>query len=258
MTFPLQYTATALAAGAGLLLWIVEGAMPFFRDRTSRGRHAVLNLGLAATNLLIILPIDLVTVLILGNMKPVIPSLSSLVPGGLTRTLAILLLLDLWMYLWHRLNHETPLLWRFHSVHHSDPQLDVTSAWRFHPGEIALSGVLRLPVLLLIGAGPEELVLYNLLMTPVIEFHHSNVRLPEATDRLLRTLLPTPLMHRIHHSILRNEHDSNYGALLSVWDRLFGTLHLAGVEPSKPLGLNGESGFERQRLGALLSKPFSH
>jgi len=256
MPSPLQPSATGLIASTALLLWIAEGIMPFFGGRKGRGRHASVNLGLAATNLLLILPADFATVAILEQSRPLFPGLRMFFPAGLAQTAAILLLLDLWMYLWHRMNHELPLLWRFHAVHHSDNRLDVTSAWRFHPAEIALSGLIRLPVLLLIGAEARDLVLYTLLMTPVIEFHHSNVRIPDAADRMLRLALPTPLLHRIHHSTHRAEHDSNYGAMLSVWDRLFGTLLVIGVDDSKALGLPGESLPERQRLPYLFTRPF--
>lgn len=256
MTLPLQSTATMMAVGTGALLWIAEGILPFFRVRSSRGRHAFVNLGLAATNLLIILPADIATAAILEQTGATFSGLRGYLPDGAPGTIAILLLLDLWLYLWHRMNHEIPMFWRFHAVHHSDAELDVTSAWRFHPGEILLSELLRLPFLVLTGAGIRELIIYNLLMNPVIQFHHSNVRLPERYDRILRTVIPTPLLHRLHHSTIRSEHDNNYGALLSIWDRLLGTLLIGPVEPTKALGLEGTSGPDWQKWSNLIQKPF--
>src|SRR5256885_17251711 len=101
-------------------------------------------------------------------------------------TLLAILLLDGGMYLWHRANHRLPLLWRFHRVHHSDPALDVTSAVRFHTGEILISSVLRLALIPLLGVSLWQILLYEALLLPVIQFHHSNVRLPERLDRWLR------------------------------------------------------------------------
>jgi sterol desaturase/sphingolipid hydroxylase (fatty acid hydroxylase superfamily) len=256
MTFPFQSAATGMTACAGILLWISEGILPFFQGRRSRGSHAALNLGMAAVNLTIILPAGIATTSIIDGLHPVYAGIGALRLGPLTESLIVLLLLDLWMYLWHRINHELPFLWRFHAVHHSDGQLDVTSAWRFHPGEILFSELLRVPFLILVGASAWEILLYNLLMTPVIQFHHSNIRVNGTLDRLLRTVIPTPLLHRIHHSTRRSEHDSNYGAMLSIWDRLFGTLIIRPVAPSTPIGLEGESTPERQNLATLMKRPF--
>ena len=256
MPLPLQSTSALVTAGTGILLWIAEGVLPFFRGRVARAAHAAGNLGIAATNLIIILPSGIATSAILQRTGSLYSGLHGTGLGTMNESIIIILLLDLWMYLWHRLNHEAPLFWRFHSVHHSDCQLDVTSAWRFHPGEILFSELFRLPFLVLIGAGTTELLLYNLLMTPVIEFHHSNIRVPELMDRTLRAIIPTPLLHRIHHSPLRREHDTNFGAMLSLWDRLFGTLLVKPLFPTTPIGLEGESAPEMQRFGSLLKKPF--
>ena len=257
MSIPFQAVSTGVTVAIGLLLWSLEGVIPFFRGRMSRGSHAAINLSLAACSLLVILPVDMATVASLETIGHRFTGIGGLLPKGAPRSLPILLLLDLWLYLWHRLNHEAPLFWRFHSVHHSDGQLDITSAWRFHPGEILFSGLFRLPILILIGAGAMDLLLYNLLMTPVIQFHHSNIRFGAEADRLLRLLIPTPLLHRIHHSPARIEHDSNYGAMLSIWDRLFGTLTVKNPTSSPPYGLDGERDPEQQHLWPLMKRPFS-
>jgi sterol desaturase/sphingolipid hydroxylase (fatty acid hydroxylase superfamily) len=110
--------------------------------------------------------------------------------------------------------------------------------------------------MLFAGIRIEELLLYSILMTPVIELHHSNIRLPETADRILRTLIPTPLLHRIHHSVVEKEHDSNYGSMLSVWDRIFGSFRTGPVTPVTPLGLPDDSGTGTHSLGTLLGRPF--
>lgn len=252
----LQVLSYVTTITGGLLLWFLEGAVPFFSGRKSRGKHAAVNLSIAGVNLLILLPTGVVMALVLEQSKTVWLGARALELPIFLETILIILLIDLWMYIWHRLNHEVDFLWRFHSVHHSDPSLDVTTAWRFHYVEIILSEILRLPVFILIGAGIQDLLIYSMLMTPVIEFHHSNVSIPSSADRFLRTVIPSPLMHRIHHSVTRSEHDSNYGSMLSFWDRLFRSFRLKKDIKNMAIGLSNESAPEQQRLSALLTRPF--
>ncbi len=252
----LQALSYITTAAGGLLLWLLEGVVPFFRGRQSRGKHAGINLSIAGINLLILLPAGVVMAFVLQQSKTVWAGVRALELPSILETILIILLIDLWMYVWHRLNHEIDFLWRFHSVHHSDPSLDVTTAWRFHYVEIIFSELLRLPVFILIGANIQDLLLYSMLMTPVIEFHHSNVNISSAADRLLRTVIPSPLMHRIHHSVIRSEHDSNYGSMLSLWDRFFGSFKLKKDIQTMTLGLQNESSPEQQRVGKLLTRPF--
>ena len=140
--------------------------------------------------------------------------------------LVALVLFDLWMYLWHRANHGVPFFWRFHRMHHSDPQVDVTTALRFHLGELTFSSILRLGVLVLLGLEFQQLMLYEAVLLPVIRLHHSNVALPESWDRLLRAVIVTPNMHRVHHSDVTPETNSNYSSIFSFWDRLWRTFRL--------------------------------
>ena len=252
----LQALSYIITFTAALLLWLLEGVLPFFRDRKQRGKHAAVNLSLAGVNLLILLPTGILMAFALEQSKAAWPGVKSLEIPFVLQTVLIILLIDLWMYVWHRLNHEVGFLWRFHSVHHSDPSLDVTTAWRFHYVEIVFSELLRFPVFILIGANIHDILLYSLLMTPVIEFHHSNVSIPSFADRFLRVIIPTPLMHRVHHSVIRSEHDSNYGSMLSLWDRLFGSFRLKQNIKNMAIGLSNESSPEQQRPLALLMRPF--
>ena len=241
---------------AGVLLWILEGLFPFFSAQKRRGRHAKLNLSLAGVNLLILFPSGIFMAFMLDWSRNAWPGIGMMGLPPALKAILIIMLIDLWMYLWHRLNHQTAFLWRFHSVHHSDTTLDVTSSWRFHFMEIIFSELLRLPLFMLMGAGIEHLLLYSLLMTPVIEFHHSNLSIPPALDRLARLIIPSPMMHRLHHSRLRNEHDSNYGSMLSLWDRLFGSFLMRDNLDGLRLGLDNESDSDKQQLFALLQRPF--
>ncbi|KIC15237.1 sterol desaturase family protein [Leisingera sp. ANG-Vp] len=137
--------------------------------------------------------------------------------------LLAVLVLDFAIWLQHLITHKVPLLWRLHRVHHADRDMDVTTAVRFHPIEIALSMLLKIGLVYLLGPSAAAVVVFEVLLNGTALFNHANLRLPRAADAALRLLLVTPDMHRVHHSARREEHDSNFGFALSIWDRLFGT-----------------------------------
>jgi sterol desaturase/sphingolipid hydroxylase (fatty acid hydroxylase superfamily) len=143
--------------------------------------------------------------------------------NGALETLIAILILDFAIWFQHLLTHKIPMLWRLHQVHHSDPEMDVTTAIRFHPFEILLSMVLKIGLVYALGASAFSVVLFEVLLNGTALFNHANIRLPLALDRVLRRVLVTPDMHRVHHSTNRDEHDSNYGFSLAIWDRIFGT-----------------------------------
>jgi len=134
-----------------------------------------------------------------------------------------LLLLDFAIWLQHVMFHAIPLLWRLHRVHHADLDIDVTTGARFHPLEILLSMLIKFTVILLLGPPLVAVVLFEVILNATAMFNHSNVKLGRVPDRLLRSILVTPDMHRVHHSIEDDETNSNFGFNLSWWDRLFGT-----------------------------------
>lgn len=138
-------------------------------------------------------------------------------------TVLCVILLDMAIYGQHVASHKIPILWQVHKVHHSDRDFDVTTAIRFHPIEIALSMLYKFAVILVLGAGPLSVFLFEILLNATAMFNHANFRLPLALDAVVRQVLVTPDMHRVHHSVVRRETDSNYGFNLSVWDRMFGT-----------------------------------
>ncbi|WP_298802880.1 sterol desaturase family protein [uncultured Lentibacter sp.] len=143
-------------------------------------------------------------------------------PGWLEIVLAVLLF-DFAIWLQHLVTHKVPLLWRLHRVHHADTEIDVTTAIRFHPVEIALSMGLKIGLVYLLGPAALAIILFEIMLNGTAMFNHSNLALPRWLDRGLRLVLVTPDMHRVHHSVHRAEHDSNYGFALSIWDRLFRT-----------------------------------
>ncbi|WP_424928045.1 sterol desaturase family protein [Amaricoccus tamworthensis] len=137
--------------------------------------------------------------------------------------LICVLALDLAIWAQHLATHKIPLLWRLHQVHHADVDIDVTSAIRFHPIEIALSMLLKIGLVYLLGASALAVILFEIMLNGMAMFNHSNIKLPDRVDRVLRQVVVTPDMHRVHHSVHRDEHDSNYGFSLSIWDRMFRT-----------------------------------
>jgi sterol desaturase/sphingolipid hydroxylase (fatty acid hydroxylase superfamily) len=134
-----------------------------------------------------------------------------------------LLLLDLIIYFQHRLFHSRPLLWRLHRVHHSDMEIDVTTGNRFHPLEIVISILIKLAAVALLGAPALAVVIFEAGLNACAQFNHGNIKIPLAVDKYLRLILVTPDMHRVHHSIIPRETDSNFGFSIPLWDRLFGT-----------------------------------
>lgn len=131
--------------------------------------------------------------------------------------------LDLAIWFQHLISHKVPLFWRFHRVHHADRDLDASSALRFHPIEIAASSLYKLILVFLLGPSVIAVILFEVVLNASAMFNHANLALPRWLDGILRTVLVTPDMHRVHHSVHRHEHDTNFGFCLSLWDRIFGT-----------------------------------
>jgi sterol desaturase/sphingolipid hydroxylase (fatty acid hydroxylase superfamily) len=142
---------------------------------------------------------------------------------GWAAVVAGVVLLDLAIYLQHVLFHAVPALWRLHRMHHADLDIDVTTGARFHPVEIVLSMLIKFAVIVVLGVPPAAVVLFEVLLNATSMFNHSNVRVSPRLEPLLRWLVVTPDMHRVHHSIERDETNSNFGFNLPLWDRLFGT-----------------------------------
>ncbi len=167
------------------------------------------------------------------------------------------LLLDLLVYLQHRLFHRAPALWRLHAVHHTDLDLDASSGVRFHPGEVLISTLIKTVGVVLLGAHFLAVAAFEMVLNAVVVFNHSNLNLGPL-DALLRLVVVTPDMHRVHHSPSREETDSNFGFNLPWWDRLFGTYRAQPAEPheSMALGLSGARDPEKLDVFSLLGRPF--
>lgn len=167
------------------------------------------------------------------------------------------LLLDLAIYLQHVLFHAVPALWRLHRMHHADLDFDVTTGFRFHPVEIVLSMGIKLAVVVALGAPPVAVLIFEVLLNATSQFNHGNVRIPAALDRALRRFMVTPDMHRVHHSVLARETNSNFGFNLPWWDRLLGTYRAqpeAGHD-GMIIGIEQFRDAKELRLGRMLVQP---
>jgi sterol desaturase/sphingolipid hydroxylase (fatty acid hydroxylase superfamily) len=179
-------------------------------------------------------------------------------PEGLVGFVLGFLALDLAIYAQHVAFHKVPLLWRLHRMHHADLDIDVTTGLRFHPIEIVLSMLLKMAVVVLIGVPAVAVIAFEVVLNATSIFNHSNAAMPRWLDRIVRLLMVTPDMHRVHHSVLRRETDSNFGFNLPWWDRLFGTYR---AEPeaghlSMTIGLPIFRDSRELRLDRLVTQPF--
>jgi sterol desaturase/sphingolipid hydroxylase (fatty acid hydroxylase superfamily) len=165
-------------------------------------------------------------------------------------------LLDYTLYVWHVLTHRVPWLWRMHVVHHADLDLDVSTAVRFHCAEMIVSVAWRAGQVVLIGVSPLALSVWQTLVLLSVLFHHSNVRLPIATERWLNRFIVTPRMHGIHHSVIEDETNSNWSSGLTIWDRLHGTLRLGVPQENILIGVPAYRRPDEVTLGKLVTMPF--
>jgi len=249
---------TAVIVGGFLLFTLAETARPLRRWREPRLRRVVRNLamagiGLATVELLqipILVPISSLT------MERRFGVLNVLGARGWVRVAAAILLLDYTLWHWHRINHRVPFFWRFHSVHHVDRDMDASTALRFHFGELAMSIAVRALQIVVIGADPLSVWIYQTLLFGSILFHHSNTRLPLGLERVLVRVIVTPRMHGIHHSDYRNETDTNWSSLLTVWDLLHRTLRLNVPQSSITIGVPAFDESSKVTLGKILWMPF--
>lgn len=178
-------------------------------------------------------------------------------PHWLNIVIAVIVL-DLAIYLQHVMFHAVPALWRLHRMHHADIDLDTTTGARFHPVEIILSMAIKLAVIAALGAPPAAVIAFEILLNATSMFNHGNVRIPVALDHLLRWLVVTPDMHRVHHSVLFNETNSNFGFNLPWWDRLLGTYQAQPQDGHEGMiiGLDSFREPRDQRLDRMLIQPF--
>lgn len=250
----------AVFVGVFLALAIAEKAWPF-RPEFTRGERWFSNIGLSVLNTLavrllsLVLPLLPVTVAVLVDGEGL---LGALAMAPLAAGIAGFLLLDLAVYMQHVVFHHVPWFWRLHRVHHADTQFDVTTAIRFHPVEILLSLVWKVAVITAFGIPALAVLVFEIVLNASAMFSHANIGLPPALDRALRVVVVTPDMHRVHHSVVPREINTNFGFNLSIWDRLFGTYLRAPHQDARVMafGLPGYQQRETSSLVWLLLFPF--
>ena len=254
--------AIRLAAFLGVFsvvaLW---EALALRRDaRFSRRQRWPHNLGLLAVDSLVVrlvAPGAAIAVAIAGEARGW-GLINALGLPGWAAVLFAIVLLDLAIYFQHVMFHAVPTLWRLHRVHHSDLDFDVTTGTRFHPIEILLSTLIKMAAVVAIGAPAVAVLVFEVLLNATAMFNHSNGKLPLAVDRWLRLLVVTPDMHRVHHSVVHNETNSNFGFNVPWWDRLFGTYRAqpAAGHDAMTIGVDAFRTPADLRLDRLLVQPF--
>jgi sterol desaturase/sphingolipid hydroxylase (fatty acid hydroxylase superfamily) len=232
-----------------VVLLVLERAFPMVKVRSNLNR-LFRNFSFAGINFLlgplIVIP---VTTLAAGHAFHWQPQWWS----GWTGLALDLLILDCWIYFWHRVNHVIPFLWRFHEVHHLDETLDASSALRFHFGEVVLSSLVRAVFIILLGMPISTVVIFETLVTVAAIFHHSNIKLTGRLEKMLSLIIVTPSIHWVHHHAKRSDTDANYSTILSIWDRLFGSVALGIRRPDMLIGVEGA---KEQKLLRLILRPF--
>jgi sterol desaturase/sphingolipid hydroxylase (fatty acid hydroxylase superfamily) len=239
-------------------LFVIERAAPLRRATSPLSRRLLVNVVIGvlafAAATLIVRPAALA---VLARTEATPFGLLHLVPLPVPLQFVVaVLLMDLTFYWWHVATHRVPWLWRFHVVHHLDPDLDVSTAFRFHFGEIALSAVFRVVQVAAIGPSLAMFAAYELLFQAATVFHHSNVRMPARMDRLLNVLIVTPRMHGIHHSQVPVETNSNYSVIFSWWDRLHGSRSHDRPQSELAIGVAEYTRPEDNSLGNVVLLPF--
>ncbi|MCM2313516.1 MAG: sterol desaturase family protein [Steroidobacteraceae bacterium] len=252
--------AFPIGLGGALLLLLLEEHWPEVSRRTTLGRRWLANAAAyaAATTVMRSLPfLSALGAARFADTQGWGLFNSAPVPGWIAIAFGVVAL-DLAGYAVHRLEHRVPLLWRVHRLHHSDPDVDATTAFRFHAFEIALIVAAEVVVVLALGVPVAAIVAYLLLSAVMSVLSHANVSLPPAVDRALRLIVITPRMHRVHHSIERVDYDSNFSVTLSFWDRLFRTYRHAPLRGDQGIvfGVVGRPVSQSVSIWRSLADPF--
>lgn len=251
--------ATPALAVVCVMLFIAETRYRLRKQTQPRLKHLVTNsiVSVPAFSLLRFLLLPVMVKLAMMNQSTKVGIIHRFNTHPSIKSAVAFLLLDYTNYLWHVLMHKLPLLWRFHVVHHSDLDLDLTTAFRFHFGELIGSVFYRGGAVFLIGASPLNVLIYEAVFEGATQFHHTNMKLPYRAEKALSKVIVTPRMHGIHHSMIRQETDSNYSVIFSVWDRLHKTLRLNVPQDLIITGVPAYSNPDEQTVPFLWKLPFT-
>lgn len=254
-----DYKAVPLLAVAFAVLFVAETKYRLRKRTQSRLKRIVTNsaVSLPAFSLLRFLLLPVMVKLAMMNRKNQLGLNYRFKAHPLLQGAVAFLLLDYSNYLWHVIMHKLPLMWRFHLVHHSDLDLDITTAFRFHFGEMIGSVIYRGATVFLIGASPLQVLFYEAVFEGATQFHHTNMKLPYRVEKILSKVIVTPRMHGIHHSMVKQETDSNYSVIFSWWDRLHNTLRLNVPQDLVVIGVPSYSNAQEQTIPFLWKLPFT-
>lgn len=249
----------AILVGGLLIFWIIEGAIPLFplKYKKTKLRHAGVNFVFTVIHLIIH---TFLAILIVKLSDWCLQNSFGIVywtGANIIATIFIgVLALDFSSWLVHLVMHKVPLLWRFHLIHHSDTNVDVTTGLRHHPGDSLLRGIFFLLLIFISGAPMYSVMIYQTLVVIATAFTHANISLPVSVDKALSFILISPNMHKIHHHWKQPYTDSNYGAVFSIWDRLLGTFKSLDIKQVR-YGLDRYYPEDKDEdVLMLLKKPF--
>ena len=257
MGFPFSLRAGSYLFMFGIMLFF-EWLAPYARSRQRKSFRVVFHLGISMVNsglLYLIMTQPLFAALHFVQIFQMnVTHLLGL--GGWGELALTLVAFDFWDYWMHRAFHRVGFMWRFHKAHHSDMEIDVTTAARFHIGELILSGISKCLMILLWGASLWGLVAFDVLLNIASQFHHGNLGIPVGFQDRIEKVIVTPRMHRCHHAIHANCWNTNFSAVLSLWDRLFGSYHWAQSSSELDrVGLLKPSGPETMEIKPFLMTP---
>ncbi len=254
----MKWLTGIISIGAFALFYVMEKKRPLRKQVENKEVSTIRNLAVASLTALTLSIVE----------KPITKRLTRYVEKydiGMVKTRELprfvetalaVILLDYTLYIWHVLTHKSPLIWRFHKIHHADLDLTASTAIRFHFVEMLLSVPWRAGQILLIGVSPQALKVWQTLLFGNILFHHSNIRLPKDFERMLQNLIVTPRLHGIHHSIVEDEMDSNWSSGLAIWDLLHGTYRDDVPQKEITIGVREFDEIEKVTLRKMLTEPF--
>lgn len=250
---------SAILVGGIVLFWLLENGWPLFQFRYNKWKHAGINFFFTLTTILVNFPLAFLLVKssdwCVKNDFGILQWLPEM-PTWLYALVGLLLLDLIGAWLAHWVQHKTKWLWQFHIIHHSDQQIDTTTANRHHPGESIVRFIFTLLAVIISGAPMWLIFLYQSLSVVLSQFNHANIVLPTRVDNVLSSVIVTPNMHHIHHHFVQPYTDSNYGNIFSIWDRLFGT-HRRMKQKDIVYGIDTHKNPEEvSKIGKLLQLPF--
>ena len=246
-----------ILAGGITLFWLLESGIPLFRFGYNKWKHAGVNFFFTATTIIVNFAFAILIVLssdwCISNDFGILQWIN--LPVWLEMITGLLLLDLIGAYLIHLLEHKIKWMWKFHMVHHADTYVDTTTANRHHPGESVFRALFTIAAVWISGAPIWLVMMYQSLSVVLSQFNHANIRMPQWLDSLLRIVIVTPNMHRIHHHYVRPQTDSNYSNIFSFWDRLFGTYNNTPMEQVR-YGLDVLDDKKHNSIGSMLKVPF--